>query len=207
MYTLFCNKKMLHSRNFSEKLLDECIDNNCINAQYLDNAIDSIMRWLDDECENICFDDVDDYVLAAAIKNVFNFAPAAGGIVMTDDGIVTIERNGLPDLPKGHIEKGELPEEAALRELYEETALSRLKIVRQLPSSYHCYLLNDRWTLKKTFWFLMTTDADFTPKPQVEEGISKVSIIGKDNIEDFFENTFVSLRHALKEDVMRLYNL
>lgn len=204
MYVLFCNNKMLYSRNFSEKLLDECIDSSRIDTQYLDNVIDDIVKWLDDECENICFDDVDDNILAAAIKNVFKFAPAAGGIVMADDGIVAIERNGIPDLPKGHIEKGELPEEAAVREVSEETALSHLKIVRQLPSSYHCYMLNDKWTLKKTSWFLMTTDAEFTPEPQEEEGISRVFVIKKSDLEDFFENTFISLRHALKEDVLKL---
>jgi 8-oxo-dGTP pyrophosphatase MutT (NUDIX family) len=107
-------------------------------------------------------------------------------------------------LPKGHIEKNEQTDIAAMREVEEETAIKNLSIIKQLPSSHHCYLLNGQWTLKKTSWFLMKSDDDFKPKPQEEEGISRVYLINKDNVKDFLENTYPSIRLALEEDILEV---
>ena len=43
----------------------------------------------------------------------------------------------------------------------------------------------------------MKSEAAFHPKPQQEEGITKVFLLNKDNINDFLENTFVSLREIV----------
>lgn len=207
MYRLFCNNKMLFSINFSEKLVNDSIDMEAMSKQLLENTIDRIRKWLDEGTENICLDDVNNDVLAASIKSIFRFAPAAGGVVLTKGGVVAIERNGIPDLPKGHIEKGERPDKAALREVREETAVSGLEIIRQLPSSNHCYMLDGQWVLKNTSWFLMKTDDEFKPTPQQEEGISRVYLLNRDNVEDFFDRTFVSLKDALKEEVLESLGL
>ena len=58
------------------------------------------------------------------------------------------------------------------------------------------------WTLKNTSWFLMKTDAAFNPKPQTEEGISKVFLLNKDNVNEFLEKTFISLRLTLGEEIV-----
>ncbi|MBE6336001.1 MAG: NUDIX domain-containing protein [Lentimicrobiaceae bacterium] len=205
MYRLFCNKKMLFSRNFSEKFLDNYhYDDHCY--QLLENTIDRIRYWLENETEDLNLDDVDNDILAVSINTIFKSAPAAGGVVLINDGIAAIERNGIPDLPKGHIENGESEDVAALREVYEETALSDLSIIKKLPSTFHCYLLNNQWTMKKTSWFLMKSDAVFDPKPQQEEGISKVFVLNKDNVNDFLEKTFVSLRITLEEEILKNIN-
>lgn len=203
MYRLFCNNKTLECRFFFEHMLEGDTDEKIYSTQVFENTSNKIKKWLENEDKNIVIDDVDNEILAAAIKKTFRFAPAAGGIVLIDKSIVAIERNGIPDLPKGHIEEGESPDVAALREVSEETAISKLSIIKQLPSSHHCYLLNNQWTLKNTSWFLMTTD-EFNPKPQEEEGISKVFLLNKDNVNDFFEKTYVSLRDALKDEVLKL---
>ena len=140
----------------------------------------------------------------ASLKDIFKFAPAAGGLVLINKSIVAIERNGKADLPKGHIEKNEQTDIAAMREVEEETAIKNLSIINQLPSSHHFYLLNGQWTLKKTSWFLMKSDDDFKPKPQEEEGISRVYLINKDNVKDFLENTYPSIRLALEEDILEV---
>ena len=204
MYRLFCNNKMLVCRNFFEQFLDNDIDNSKLSSQLFENTLNKIKNWLENSEENIYIDDIDNDILAAVFKKIFHFAPAAGGLVIMNNSIVAIERNGKVDLPKGHIEKNEQDDIAAMREVEEETAISNLSIIKRLPASYHCYLLNNQWTLKKTSWFLMKSDDEFKPKPQEEEGISKVFLLNKDNVNYFLENTYPSIRLALEEDILEV---
>ncbi|MBO7287070.1 MAG: NUDIX domain-containing protein [Bacteroidales bacterium] len=202
MYRLFCNNKMLVCINFFEHFLDATIDSDKLSSQLFDNTFNKVKNWLENGEENLYIDDVDNDILAAVFKKIFHFAPAAGGLVLINKSIVAIERNGRMDLPKGHIEKNEQTDIAAMREVEEETAISNLSIIKQLPSSHHCYLLNGQWTLKKTSWFLMKSDDEFKPKPQEEEGISNVFLLNKDNVNCFLENTYPSIRLALEEDIL-----
>lgn len=194
MYRIFCNNRTLTANYFCEKLLS--VDNKCVKN--CDDLAEKIRNWLDDEnIENLDLGDVDGEKLALAIKQVFRQAPAAGGVVVIDNQFVAIERNGIPDLPKGHIENGETPEVAAIREVEEETGISDLEIMQELPSTWHCYLLNNQWTIKKTSWFLMHTKSGMKNIPQTEEGISKVYLVDKEHIKEFQEKTFASLRDVV----------
>ena len=204
MYRLFCNNKTLVCRNFFEQSLDADINDDVYSTQVFENTFNRLKKWLDEGDENLEINDVDNDILAAVIKKIFRFAPAAGGLVLINNCIAAIERNGIPDLPKGHIEKNESPDEAALREVREETALSNLSIIKQLPSTFHCYLLNNQWTLKKTSWFLMKSDDEFRPKPQEEEGISKVYLLNKDNVNEFLEKTYSSIRLSLENEILSI---
>ena len=191
MYRLFCNNRTLTANNFCENLLS--LDNKCVKN--FDDLVSKISRWLDDEnAGNLDLGDADGEKLACAIKKIFRQAPAAGGVVVIDNQFVAIERNGIPDLPKGHIEKGESPEVAALREVEEETGITDLEIIKELPATWHCYLLNNQWTIKKTSWYLMRTKSGMKNVPQTEEGISKVYLVDKNGLKDFEEKTFASLR-------------
>jgi ADP-ribose pyrophosphatase YjhB (NUDIX family) len=191
-------------RNFFEQSLDADINDDVYSTQVFENTFNRLKKWLDEGDENLEINDVDNDILAAVIKKIFRFAPAAGGLVLINNGMAAIERNGIPDLPKGHIEKNESPDEAALREVREETALSNLSIIKQLPSTFHCYLLNNQWTLKKTSWFLMKSEDEFRPKPQEEEGISKVYLLNKDNVSEFLEKTYSSIRLSLENEILSI---
>ncbi len=61
-------------------------------------------------------------------------AESAGGIIVNADGHVVIvtQRDGSWSLPKGHIDPGENPFQAALREIHEETGLTSLTLVNRL---------------------------------------------------------------------------
>ena len=191
MYRLFCNNRMLTANNFSENLL--FVDNKCVKN--CDDLTEKIMGWLADESiENLDLCDADGEKLALAVKKIFRQAPAAGGVVVIDNQFVAIERHGIPDLPKGHIEKGETPEVAAIREVEEETGIKDLEIIKELPSTWHCYLLDNQWTIKKTSWYLMRTKSGMKNIPQTEEGISKVYLVDKEHVKDFQDKTFASLR-------------
>jgi 8-oxo-dGTP pyrophosphatase MutT (NUDIX family) len=74
-------------------------------------------------------------------------------------------------LPKGHIEGGETPAEAALREVSEETGLIELAVVTQLPTID--WFFRDRGKLVHKFchFFLVESPAG-DPEPQLTEGIT-----------------------------------
>ena len=170
-----------------------------------DDLAAKIRSWLADETVD-CLDlgDVDGEKLACAIQTVFRQAPAAGGVVIIDNQFVAIERNGIPDLPKGHIERGESPEVAALREVEEETGITDLEIIKELPITWHCYLLDNQWTIKKTSWFLMQTKSGMKSIPQTEEGITKVYLVDKHEVVDFEKRTFASLKTLVPQIVLSL---
>ena len=56
---------------------------------------------------------------------VFTQIPAAGGVVIRNEKILFIFRNGKWDLPKGKIDNGETAKEAAIREVAEECGIDR----------------------------------------------------------------------------------
>ena len=166
---------------------------------------DFFPEWLDD-CDpgDTFIHEVGENAVALALKETFRMAPAAGGIIVKDGKIVTIVRKGISDLPKGHIEKGETPEVAALREVEEETGIGNLKIVKELPSTWHCYFEHEAWSLKRTYWYVMSTTETIQPKPQTEEGITEIKLIGNEDIEDFLKNTFRNISEILGKELRQI---
>ncbi len=88
---------------------------------------------------------------------------SAGGIVLNKKGLVLIvNQNGDSwSLPKGHIDKGESPIQAARREIYEESGISDIKLLKKL-GAYKRYKIGkngkeDQSELKKIHMFLFTT--------------------------------------------------
>jgi len=75
-------------------------------------------------------------------------------------------------LPKGHIEGGETPEQAALREVEEETGLSALAMVAQLPTID--WYFRDRGKLVHKFChFFLLECMEGDAVPQLDEGITE----------------------------------
>jgi 8-oxo-dGTP pyrophosphatase MutT (NUDIX family) len=87
---------------------------------------------------------------------------SAGGVVVrrTDDGLVVaaIQPQGRPEghwvLPKGLVEPGERPLEAAVREVQEETGL-RAEALHKLPPSRYVYRRGPERVFKLVEWWLM----------------------------------------------------
>lgn len=108
------------------------------------------------------------------LKKKLPFREAAGGLVFNSKNeILFIHRNDRWDLPKGHLEKKETYEEAAIREVEEETGVKNLEIRRFIDKTYHVFKRNDKFRLKITYWYEMYTEFDGDLRPQKNEGIKK----------------------------------
>ena len=77
-------------------------------------------------------------------------------------------------LPKGHLEGGETPEQAAVREVAEETGLLDLRVVGQLPTIDWFFKDQGRLVHKFCHFFLLEC-AGGEARPQLDEGISECS--------------------------------
>jgi 8-oxo-dGTP pyrophosphatase MutT (NUDIX family) len=127
----------------------------------------------------------------------YDIIPAAGGLVTCRDRILFIRRNGRWDLPKGWIEQEETTEEAAIREVFEETGVAALSINRFLIRTHHTYMEEGRKMLKQTDWFHMNTENPEHLVPQFEEGISEVRWFRSDELHLTRKDTFASIHEVL----------
>ena len=131
------------------------------------------------------------------IKKCFEFQKAAGGIVFLENKMLIINKFGKYDLPKGHVEQGETDAQTALREVEEETGVTHLNIVKDCTFSYHIFSQKNKFVLKQTHWFVMTTNVWQEPNAQTEEGIEQATWISKEDIDNFKANTYPSLLEVL----------
>lgn len=128
------------------------------------------------------------------LKTQFKYIEAAGGLIEQDNKYLFIYRLNKWDLPKGKIDSGENPKQAAIRECEEECAITGLEIINELPSTYHIYPYKGSYALKTTYWFLMKSA--FTGKliPQTEENIEKAEWLDVDTIKSTVtQNTYPSV--------------
>lgn len=105
---------------------------------------------------------------------------SAGAVVFTRKGnevlyAIIRSKTGTYGFAKGHIEDGESEEEAALREVREETGLS-IRLIDGFVRRDEYPLPTKKPTRKRVVYFLGEF-SDQTPTPQPEE-ISSVHILG-----------------------------
>jgi len=132
---------------------------------------------------------------------------AAGGVLFREkDGvneILLIRRNGVWDLPKGKLEKGESIEVCAVREVEEETGSQSLLIIAHLCDTYHEYSEGSKQYGKTTSWYLMEPQSNYSflyIKPQKEEGITDLQWVRAKQAEDrvHFDNLKKVIRSYLE---------
>ncbi len=127
-------------------------------------------------------------------KKSFKLIEAAGGKVKNKKGeILFIYRLEKWDLPKGKIEAGEDPKEAALREVEEECGISSLNLKEKLKDTWHIYYHKEVFCLKRTYWYAMSYDGDEQLIPQAEEGIEEVIWADEEKKSRCLENTYPSI--------------
>ncbi len=121
---------------------------------------------------------------------------AGGGVVYRrikeEVQVLLIFRNGIWDIPKGKLEKGESISECASREVMEEVHASELpEILNELVATEHSYEEKGKYILKTTWWYTMRFNSAQSFTPQKKEGITEVKwteidkaieIVGFDNL-------------------------
>ena len=202
MYKIFYEQRALIFPNIDEKDLILDVTAQQSESYEVEKIHNFLRQWLVvNLTDDVVIDHVSPEVLSAALCRTFYMAPAAGGVVVQEGQFAAIQRHGIPDLPKGHVEEGEDIATAAIREVEEETGLMGLKIIRQLPSSWHCYLYEDEWRLKQTSWFLMTADDTSHTNPQTDEDITEVTFLSEYDLEWFLKNTYRSIAETLESEL------
>ncbi len=200
MYKVFFNDRTIY-------LDDELPDMSKIQKDYVcafENITDlkpQIKQFLEPEGKGdlyIFHDDKDS--LFHTFSGCFRWIDAAGGLVRNRQGEwLVIFRRGRWDLPKGKAEKGESPEETALREVSEESSLHGLKITGFLHSTYHVYSMDDRFALKKTSWYEMQYGGKDKPVPLESESISRIKWVKTTGLEEIFANTYPSIKEVINK--------
>jgi 8-oxo-dGTP pyrophosphatase MutT (NUDIX family) len=128
-------------------------------------------------------------------QNFFNEQIAAGGLVLNRKGkVLMIHRRGYWDLPKGKLDPGETPEQAAIREVNEETSIEGLELGKLLIETFHMF--TDRKgepVLKHVYWYSMSTKVKGKPVPQEEEDITLARWVGKKSLAEKLQNTYPNI--------------
>lgn len=135
---------------------------------------------------------------------MFKLVEAAGGIVIHGEtnAILFIYRNNKWDFPKGRIEKNEAVQEAAIREVEEETGINGLQIERPLPTTFHIFNRNGKYRLKKTYWYEMSTVYQGMLNPQQEEGIERAEWKSPNEISQLFENAYANIQLLWEQSLL-----
>lgn len=128
----------------------------------------------------------------------FTVIQAAGGVIRNEkEETLMIFRRGVWDLPKGKKEEGEPPETCAVREVMEETGLSKVRLKDLLKMTYHTYSLFGKEILKETYWYRMEAPSDQPLLPQTEEDIHRIEWVGASGFDEKLSNTFPSIKDVL----------
>ena len=105
---------------------------------------------------------------------------SAGGVVIRKDAAGSLvllclqqKLSGIKVycLPKGHIEPGETPEEAALREVLEETGVTGRIILTLEPIIYHFHQQGKRIRKEVAYFLMECISENFIPNVETEETI------------------------------------
>lgn len=129
---------------------------------------------------------------------------SAGGIVFRNkDGKIQVllisDSYGNYAFPKGHVERGETVEQAALRETAEEVNLEKLKLIKKIGTTKF-WFTQDGEKIHKTLHLFLIQSLDETaePSPQYEiQGCEWVDIEKLAGIKTY-KNLTPIMRRAMK---------
>lgn len=127
--------------------------------------------------------------------------PAAEGIVINQfNQVLLIYRRDMWDLPKGHVEKNEAPENCALREVSEETGLKNLQSLRFVGMTEHVYYdKNKEEVAKQTYWYEIKANKNQELLPLYAESIERAIRASKEEARKYLNHSFDNLKEIFEK--------
>ncbi len=118
----------------------------------------------------------------------------AGGVVLDENGLVVVvsQKGNSWSLPKGHLEAGEDALTAAVREITEETGLTKLTLVKEL-GSYSRYRISkdgkgEDASIQKHLTFFLFTTAETDLQPQDPDN-PEAKWVAKEDVESLLTHS------------------
>ncbi len=165
---------------------------------YIKHCLDVFDKKRVRKLDSITFAVEDRRATVDAIKRQFKIIEAAGGVVQKQGKILMIYRLDKWDLPKGKLEKKETPKEGGLREVEEECCV-RVVAHHKVCHTWHTYQRHGRKILKKTYWYAMDCLDDSEMTPQLEESITDVRWMTREEARQALYNSYFSIRYVLRQ--------
>ena len=133
-------------------------------------------------------------LLFQLFRSVFIEAPAAGGVVLQNNRLLFIFRNGKWDLPKGKSEGNPAETRCASSE---ECGISVIRLLNRCPqpgtSMFRNIRTKGKWIFKETSWFEMKYEKGGKLSPQQEEGITRLKWFLPGELNEALANTYENL--------------
>lgn len=186
MYKIYINETPLNLVRETDVIKGTNNEQNLVarypgNPRHLFGYIDMLEKT--QRFESVTLYSADYDKLVKDFEGLYKILEAAGGVVYQPSGeILAIFRRDFWDLPKGKIDPGESQEEAAVREVQEETGIQDVVLGDFITTTHHTYRTKSKKRIiKRTFWYKMTTsDTDLVP--QTEEDIEQAVWITKEDL-------------------------
>lgn len=202
-----------HEKLLANKVYSKVIDGtHRINAKTLIDdvlindadppKIDELLRLMTDSklknVDSITITSKDIETLISYLKTKFKVIEAAGGVVEKGAKTLLIYRKGRWDIPKGKIDKGEKKRICAVREVEEETGV-KAEIIAKICTTWHTYVTNKKYILKKTHWYRMRCLDDQNLAPQAEENILDAKWLTLSEMRSALYDSYRSIRVVIQE--------
>lgn len=166
------------------------------------DIVDELLHLMTDnklkEVDSITFASSDKKAITKYIKKKFKVIHAAGGVVDKDGKILLIHRKDKWDIPKGKLDKGETRRECAEREVEEETGV-KVEILQKINATWHTYVTNKKYILKRTHWYVMRCIDDTNMAPQALEDIHEVRWMSLSELRAALYGSYRSIRVVIQE--------
>lgn len=175
------------------------------------DKVDELLHVMTDnklkKVDSITFTSNEKREIITYIKGKFKVIEAAGGVVDKGGKILLIYRKGKWDIPKGKLDKGESKRECAVREVEEETGV-KVTIEKKINATWHTYITNKKYVLKKTHWYVMRCVDDTAMGPQAEEGIDEARWMTLTELRAALYNSYRSIRVVIQEyhKLLKIHN-